>query len=177
MTTYHILECDVLPPTRVWFVVLVTRGASSSRIIVLGSGKCSLFHVGDRFVLPPSPPPPPSPRGKIMQYFFQTISFRPRWRAVLVSSPFRIKFPADKKITSSIPSVHSRARAFPPSTLGSWRQIVKTIEHRMGRYTQVVLDTCAYAGTGNVLKVQEMLHLCAEHLDEKAEHQVPQDTN
>lgn len=51
-------------------------------------------------------------------------------------------------------------------------QIVKTIEHRMGRYTQVVLDTCAYAGTGNVLKVQEMLHLCAEHLDEKAEHQV-----
>ncbi|CAN0561155.1 unnamed protein product [Ectocarpus sp. 12 AP-2014] len=41
----------------------------------------------------------------------------------------------------------------------------------MGRYTQVVLDTCAYAGTGNVLKVQEMLHLCAEHLDEKAEHQ------
>lgn len=51
-------------------------------------------------------------------------------------------------------------------------QIVKTIEHRMGRYTQVVLDTCAHAGTGNVLKVQEMLHLCAEHLDEKAEHQV-----
>ncbi|CAB1108308.1 unnamed protein product [Ectocarpus sp. CCAP 1310/34] len=50
-------------------------------------------------------------------------------------------------------------------------EIVKTIEHRMGRYTQVVLDTCAYAGTGNVLKVQEMLHLCAEHLDEKAEHQ------
>lgn len=42
----------------------------------------------------------------------------------------------------------------------------------MGRYTQVVLDTCAYAGTGNVLKVQEMLHLCAEHLDDKAEHQV-----
>lgn len=42
----------------------------------------------------------------------------------------------------------------------------------MGRYTQVVLDTCAYAGTGNVLKVQEMLHLCAEHLDQKAEHQV-----
>lgn len=42
----------------------------------------------------------------------------------------------------------------------------------MGRYTQVVLDTCAYAGTGNVLKVQDMLHLCAEHLDEKAEHQV-----
>lgn len=51
-------------------------------------------------------------------------------------------------------------------------QIVKTIEHRMGRYTQVVLDTCAYAGTGNVLKVQELLHLCAEHLDDQAEHQV-----
>ena len=71
-----------------------------------------------------------------------------------------------------------RFEALFPASLFSRRplffspQIVKTIEHRMGRYTQVVLDTCAYAGTGNVLKVQEMLHLCAEHLDEKAEHQV-----
>ncbi|CAM9204623.1 unnamed protein product, partial [Choristocarpus tenellus] len=34
-------------------------------------------------------------------------------------------------------------------------EIVKTIEHRMGKYTQVVLDTCAYAGTGNVLKARD----------------------
>lgn len=30
----------------------------------------------------------------------------------------------------------------------------------------MLVDVCAYAGTGNVLKVQELLHLCSEH-DEK----------
>ena len=35
------------------------------------------------------------------------------------------------------------------------------------------LTLCAYAGTGNVLKVQEMLHECAEHLEAKdAIHQI-----
>jgi 26S proteasome regulatory subunit N1 len=50
-------------------------------------------------------------------------------------------------------------------------EAVKTIEHKIGKYAAVILDTCAYAGSGNVLKVQEMLHHCAEHLTEDAEHQ------
>ncbi len=50
-------------------------------------------------------------------------------------------------------------------------EAVKTIEHKIGKYAAVLLDTCAYAGSGNVLKVQEMLHHCAEHLTEDAEHQ------
>jgi 26S proteasome regulatory subunit N1 len=46
-----------------------------------------------------------------------------------------------------------------------------------GRYSQflgLVVETCAYAGSGNVLKIQKMLHLCAEHKkDEKdAMHQI-----
>ena len=32
------------------------------------------------------------------------------------------------------------------------------------QYCQVVLETCAYAGTGDVLKVQEMLALAGEHI-------------
>lgn len=51
-------------------------------------------------------------------------------------------------------------------------EVVRTIEHRIGKYTEVVLESCAYAGTGNVLMVQKMLHLCAEHLDENAEFQM-----
>jgi 26S proteasome regulatory subunit N1 len=47
-------------------------------------------------------------------------------------------------------------------------EAVQTVEHKMGKYAQVVLESCAYAGTGNVLKVQQMLHLCAEHLDTPA---------
>lgn len=50
-------------------------------------------------------------------------------------------------------------------------EAVKTVEHKMGRYAEITLETCAYAGTGNVLKVQRLLHICAEHLQENAEHQ------
>eukprot|EP00555_Chaetoceros_dichaeta_P011413 CAMPEP_0198259378 /NCGR_PEP_ID=MMETSP1447-20131203/8599_1 /TAXON_ID=420782 /ORGANISM="Chaetoceros dichaeta, Strain CCMP1751" /LENGTH=943 /DNA_ID=CAMNT_0043946763 /DNA_START=196 /DNA_END=3027 /DNA_ORIENTATION=- len=50
-------------------------------------------------------------------------------------------------------------------------EAVRTIEHKIAKYAAVVLETCAYAGTGNVLKVQEMLHHCTEHLTEDAEHQ------
>lgn len=31
------------------------------------------------------------------------------------------------------------------------------------------VDACAHAGTGNVLKIQEMLHYCNDHLDEDEE--------
>jgi 26S proteasome regulatory subunit N1 len=51
-------------------------------------------------------------------------------------------------------------------------EAVKTIEHKIGKYAAVVLDTFAYAGSGNVLKVQEMLHHCSEHLTEDADHQM-----
>lgn len=33
-------------------------------------------------------------------------------------------------------------------------------------FVELVVETCAYAGSGNVLKVQKMLHLIAEHKTE-----------
>jgi len=51
-------------------------------------------------------------------------------------------------------------------------EALKTIEHKISKYAVVMLETCAYTGSGNVLKVQEMLHQCAEHLTEDAEHQM-----
>jgi 26S proteasome regulatory subunit N1 len=50
-------------------------------------------------------------------------------------------------------------------------EAVKTIEHKRGRHAEATLETCAYTGTGNVLKVQQMLRMCTEHLQEDAEHQ------
>ena len=50
-------------------------------------------------------------------------------------------------------------------------EAVKSIKHLRGRYCEAVLETCAYAGTGNVLKVQQMLRMCTEHLTENCEHQ------
>jgi len=51
-------------------------------------------------------------------------------------------------------------------------EALRTIEHKIAKYAVVMVETCAYAGSGNVLKVQEMLHQCAEHLTEDAEHQM-----
>ena len=48
---------------------------------------------------------------------------------------------------------------------------LETVSHKMGKYAAVTVESCAYAGTGNVLKIQELLHMCAEHLQENAEHQ------
>jgi 26S proteasome regulatory subunit N1 len=32
-------------------------------------------------------------------------------------------------------------------------EAVRTVDHKRGRYAEITLNTCAYAGTGNVLKV------------------------
>lgn len=44
-------------------------------------------------------------------------------------------------------------------------QIAKTLNERISKYCQVTLDSLAYAGTGNVLKVQELLAMCGEHIE------------
>ena len=50
-------------------------------------------------------------------------------------------------------------------------EAIRTVELKRGKYADITVQTCAYAGSGNVLKVQSMLHICAEHLTENAEHQ------
>merc|ERR550532_3574180 len=32
-----------------------------------------------------------------------------------------------------------------------------------------LVEICAYAGTGNVLKIQQMLHICSEHYEQEKE--------
>jgi len=46
-------------------------------------------------------------------------------------------------------------------------ETLKTISHPIGKYSLFTVETCAYAGTGNVLKVQSLLSTCAEHLEDK----------
>jgi len=52
-------------------------------------------------------------------------------------------------------------------------EVAKTFNEKISRYCQVTLESCAYAGTGNVLKVQSLLGLCAEHLEKGESHQAP----
>ncbi|KAJ3113056.1 proteasome regulatory particle base subunit [Phlyctochytrium bullatum] len=48
-------------------------------------------------------------------------------------------------------------------------ETLKAIEHPLAKLVSVMVETCAYIGTGNVLKVQSMLHLCNDHLDPEKE--------
>jgi 26S proteasome regulatory subunit N1 len=44
-------------------------------------------------------------------------------------------------------------------------ETLKAIEHPISKTAQILVEVCSYAGSGNVLKVQTMLHHCDEHID------------
>ncbi|KAI0037143.1 26S proteasome regulatory complex non-ATPase subcomplex Rpn1 subunit [Vararia minispora EC-137] len=48
-------------------------------------------------------------------------------------------------------------------------ETLKAIPYPISQQTQIMVEMCAYAGTGNVLKVQELLHYCDEHVLEEEE--------
>nr|GLL34717.1 26S proteasome non-ATPase regulatory subunit 2 homolog A-like [Ipomoea trifida] len=52
-------------------------------------------------------------------------------------------------------------------------EVSRTFGERMRRYIEITLLSCAYAGTGNVLKVQDFLGECAEHLEKGGTYQGP----
>ncbi|GIL54030.1 hypothetical protein Vafri_9585 [Volvox africanus] len=51
-------------------------------------------------------------------------------------------------------------------------EVAKTLSERISQFAVVTLESCAYAGTGNVLKVQGLLAMCGEHIttDEASAH-------
>lgn len=48
-------------------------------------------------------------------------------------------------------------------------ETLKALDHPMSKPTSVLAEVCAWAGTGNVLKVQQLLHICNEHIEEENE--------
>lgn len=70
-------------------------------------------------------------------------------------------------LTHTHPLTHQTCRhcASNNQTLKQPTQITKTLTEQVSKYAQVVLDSAAYAGSGNVLKVQELLALCGEHIE------------
>jgi len=49
-------------------------------------------------------------------------------------------------------------------------ETTKTLNPKIAGYCELTVETCAYAGTGNVLKVQQLLKTCGEHLEEGKEN-------
>ena len=48
-------------------------------------------------------------------------------------------------------------------------ETIKAIEHPMSKPSSVLIEVCAWAGTGAVLKLQQLLHICNEHIEESDE--------
>ena len=48
-------------------------------------------------------------------------------------------------------------------------ETLKAIDHPMSKATQVLAEICAWAGTGAVLKLQELLHILNEHIEDDSE--------
>ena len=44
-------------------------------------------------------------------------------------------------------------------------QVTKTFSERISQYTQTVVEALAYAGTGDVLRVQQFLSLAGDHIE------------
>jgi 26S proteasome regulatory subunit N1 len=45
--------------------------------------------------------------------------------------------------------------------------ILKAVDHPMAKPTAVLASVCAWAGTGTVLKIQELLHICNEYIEDE----------
>jgi 26S proteasome regulatory subunit N1 len=79
--------------------------------------------------------------------------------------------PAHEK---ELDSTHSRYLALALGILYLGRQdavdvilaTVNAIPKPFGSFASVMLEICAYAGTGNVLKIQALLHLCSEYFSD-----------
>jgi 26S proteasome regulatory subunit N1 len=48
-------------------------------------------------------------------------------------------------------------------------ELAKCLEGSVGEYCSLTLETCAYAGSGNVLKVQRYMQICGEHAPKEDE--------
>jgi 26S proteasome regulatory subunit N1 len=46
---------------------------------------------------------------------------------------------------------------------------LRSLPEPFGSMVSTLVDVCAYAGTGNVLKIQNLLHICSEHYEVKEE--------
>ncbi|RFU32860.1 hypothetical protein B7463_g3444, partial [Scytalidium lignicola] len=48
-------------------------------------------------------------------------------------------------------------------------ETLKALDHPMSKPTSVLAEICAWAGTGTVLKLQELLHICNDHIEDTDE--------
>jgi 26S proteasome regulatory subunit N1 len=53
-------------------------------------------------------------------------------------------------------------------------EALQAVPEPLSKQAIVLVKACAYAGTGNVLKIQELLQVCKEHIDPEKDDDVHQ---
>ncbi|KAH6614196.1 26S proteasome non-ATPase-like protein regulatory subunit 2 [Boeremia exigua] len=48
-------------------------------------------------------------------------------------------------------------------------ETLKALDHPMAKSASVLTEVCAWAGTGAVLKIQQLLHICNEHIEDDSD--------
>jgi 26S proteasome regulatory subunit N1 len=48
-------------------------------------------------------------------------------------------------------------------------ETLKALDHPAAKSASVLTEVCAWAGTGAVLKIQQLLHICNEHIEEESD--------
>merc|ERR1712066_1231133 len=43
---------------------------------------------------------------------------------------------------------------------------LEVVPEPLRSFANILVEVCAYAGTGNVLKIQQLLHICSEHYEQ-----------
>ena len=46
-------------------------------------------------------------------------------------------------------------------------ETLKAVDHNISKQAQILVEICSWAGSTNVLKVQEMMHHCSDHIEKK----------
>lgn len=54
-------------------------------------------------------------------------------------------------------------------------ETIRSLPDPFGAMMSTLVDVCAYAGTGNVLKLQKLLHLCSEHYETEEKKKIKKD--
>ena len=46
-------------------------------------------------------------------------------------------------------------------------EMLKAIEHNISKQVQILVEICSWVGSTNVLKVQDIMHHCSDHIKKK----------
>lgn len=86
-------------------------------------------------------------------------------QALMLRSDVELQGPAAKQLVLGLGLMFLGKQEQVEATL----EVCKTLHEHVSKFAQTLLQACAYAGTGNVLVVQQLLAACGQHVEAASE--------